>query len=276
VSFGLMRLVELARIAKQQPSWTRYPSRTDMLRNVLERDLFTRLSMTSPRRHDVEIVIGACELRTGSAFRFGNHRCGSWRLGDVVSGDRSVAFSVAASAAYPIFLPALDRTWTFRRNGQETKQRIVLTDGGVYDNLGVQVLEPDRDPDVSLHTFPCEYLIVCNAGVGLESGESVPTGFFDRVQSSFALIHRRVQDASMRRLHQMRQTGAIRGFAMPYLGQRDERLPWKPGDLVERSQVVGYPTDFAAMSNDWIDRLSTRGEQLTRVLISNYLADLLT
>jgi NTE family protein len=61
---------------------------------------------------------------------------------------------------------------------------------------------------------------------------------------------------------------------MPYLGQQDAALPWKPSVLVPRDKVINYPTDFAAMSEDWIEALSNRGEQLTRVLASAYLSAL--
>jgi hypothetical protein len=39
---------------------------------------------------------------------------------------------------------------------------------------------------------------------------------------------------------------------------------------MERTEVLDMmgDTDFAAMSADWIDRLSRRGEQLTRALIA--------
>ena len=79
----------------------------------------------------------------------------------------------------------------------------------------------------------------------------------------------------MHRLHQLKEAGRIRGFALPYLGQQDERLPWKPATLVPRGEVVNYPTNFAPMREEWIDKLSARGEQLTRALVSAYLVDLL-
>jgi len=45
--------------------------------------------------------------------------------------------------------------------------------------------------------------------------------------------------------------------------------------LVPRGEVISYPTNFAAMPDHWIDKLSDRGEQLTRLLVSAYLPDLL-
>jgi NTE family protein len=260
-----------SRIWGTQSMIHRHPSRTDMFHNVLQRDVFQNLKMSSSRRQNMDVVVGACELRQGGAFRFGNTKSGDWRRGEMVDWDVDLGFAAAASAAYPIFLPAFDRTWKFRKSGKENSHRVLIADGGVYDNLGLQVLEPGRDPNYNLHTFPCEYLIVCNAGQGQEAGTGLPVGFLPRFVRSFEIAHRRVQDSAMHRLHQMKETGQIKGFVMPYLGQQDDSLPWKPVDLVPRSEVVAYPTNFGAMSNSWIEKLSGRGEQLTRGLVEYYL-----
>lgn len=275
-SFTKSRFAEAVAIfTGNAPRFVRTFSRTDLLRHVLDRDVYRGLALTAPRRHGMEVVIGACELRHGTAFRFGNRVSGDWRRGTLISNDVDLSFAVAASAAYPILLPVLDRTWNFVKDNVEKEHRVCLTDGGVYDNLGIQVLEPGRDPTVSLHCFPCEYLVVCNAGHGQHSGDKIPLGSYRRVSQAFRTIHRRVQDSAMNRLHHLMVSGAIKGFALPYLGQMDERLPWKPAELVPRSAVVGYPTDFAAMTDEWTDRLSARGEQLTRCLLSQYLPELL-
>jgi NTE family protein len=62
--------------------------------------------------------------------------------------------SVAAWAAYPLFLPAFDETLTFEKDGALKDSRVVLTDGGIYDNLGLGCLWPDRSPDASLTVVP--------------------------------------------------------------------------------------------------------------------------
>lgn len=256
------------------PRFPRFRSRTDVFDDVLHEMLFHGIEMASPRRNDVQIVIGSCDLRAGTAFRFGNAVSGSWRNGAIVAQSIPVSFAVAASAAYPIFLPAFDRTYTFTKKGESRAIRVCLTDGGVYDNLGIQVLEPGRDANVSLHTFPCEYIISCNAGHGQEAGTAMPLGACARVARSFEVVHRRVQDNAMHHLHSIKDSGKLKGFAMPYLGQQDSSLPWKPSPLIPREEVIGYRTNFAPMSDAWIDRLSNRGEQLTRALISHYLPQL--
>ncbi len=262
-------------VSRREPRFSRFRSRTDAFERVLHRELFPSLGMGAARRTNLAVVIGACELRSGTAFRFGHERSGTWRLGEMEGNPADVSLAVGASAAYPIMLPALDRTFRFKKQGHVQTHRVSLTDGGVYDNLGLQVLEPGRDPRVSLHTFPCEYIISCNAGQGQEAGLCVPLGFVSRVSRAFEVVHRRVQDNAMHHLHGLRESGALRGFAMPYLGQQDSILPWQPSELVPRHEVIDYPTDFAAMPERWIDALSNRGEQLTRVLVATNLTDLL-
>lgn len=274
-SFVMANVCRFAsRIIGRSLELPRAKTRTDVFETVLSRRLFPGLTMTSPRRNGMQVVIGACELRTGTAFRFSHERCGDWRHGTLEESDISVSLAVTASAAYPMFLPCLDRTWWFTKGDLRSKHRVTLTDGGVYDNLGTQVLEPGRDPQVSLLSLPCEYLIVCNAGPGQDSGEHLPTGLFRRTKRSFEVVHRRVQDSAMNRLHQLASAKQIKGFAMPYLGQIDARLPHTPEPFVNRESVVNYPTNFAAMSDDWIEKLSSRGYQQTKILVPHYLPEL--
>ena len=57
---------------------------------------------------------------------------------------------------------------------------------------------------------------------------------------------------------------------LPYLGQNDRRLKFPTGDLITREEAYAYPTDFSAMPGEWIDKLSRRGEQLTKALIAEH------
>lgn len=264
----------LSQVIGREPQVLRYPTRSDMFQRVLARQVYPGLRMTSPRRDNLSVVIGACELRTGTAFRFSESTAGSWRHGALVQSDVDVAFAVAASAAYPLLLPAFDRRWEFRKNNNVHVRRVLLTDGGVYDNLGAAVLEPGRDEAYSIHSYSCRHLIVCSAGQGQASGALLPLAFLNRIRRSFAVVHRRGQDATMQRLHMLKEARRIQGFALPYLGQQDEQLPWKPADLIPRNEVMDYPTNFAPMSDAWIDKLSARGEQLTKLLVVYYLPEI--
>jgi hypothetical protein len=71
------------------------------------------------------------------------------------------------------------------------------------------------------------------------------------------------------------RTGQIKSFLFPYLGQLHRQLPNPPADLVRREEAHAYPTDFNPMSEEWIDRLSLRGEQLTLCLARAYVPHLI-
>ncbi|UVK35823.1 patatin-like phospholipase family protein (plasmid) [Mesorhizobium sp. AR10] len=242
----------------------RFANRTTLLEAALDDVLFKSASLgslpTSPH-----LVINATELRTGSAFRFGTKESGSWRWGRLHRNDVSIAHAVAASAAYPLFLPAFDETLIFDKDGQLRSDRVVLTDGGVYDNLGLGCLWPDRSADVSLNVIPVDTIVCCSAGYGLRR-DPPSQFFFARMFSVFGALFDRAQNAAMHRLHEAKRSRQIKTFILPYLGQQDREVPNPPADLVRREEVHTYPTNFSAMTTEWIDRLSLRGEQLTLCL----------
>ena len=93
--------------------------------------------------------------------------------------------------------------------------------------------------------------------------------------SVFSALFDRAQNASIHRLHEAQRTGQIKSFIFPYLGQLDRQLPNPPANLVRREEAHSYPTDFNAMTPEWINRLSSRGEQLTLCLARAYIPDLI-
>jgi len=258
-----------------QPPFRRWASRTDAFAQGLRRELFGDTVLTDERRGDINIVINACELRTGSAFRFGNKESGMWRLGALQENNVDLALAVAASAAYPLLLPALDRRMKFvTRNGENRSERVILTDGGVYENLGILAMTPDRSPAFSTNVFHPEYIISCDAGRGDLDDTVLPYGLSSRAARSFEAVHRQVQHGLQSQLHQWQKSGAIRGFVYSYLGQKDNRLPHAPAGLIPRSAVEHYPTDFSPMSETDRERLAGRGYQLTRLLLDHYCPEI--
>ena len=250
-------------------------SRTEVFRDIIAKVLFHDLTVSDVSREGLQTVINATELRTGSAFRFGSRHTGFWRFGTITPEDALVADAVAASAAYPVYLPALEREYRFTKNGKTSElTRVLLTDGGVFENLGVSPMEPGRTPSISTNVFDPDYIICCDAGAGLFDDDCYPSYWPNRMYRSFLTVFRKVQDATRNRLHNFSDTGQISGFALCYLGQQDDKLPWVPASLPKRDEVKRYPTDFAAMSADDIDRLALRGELLMRFLVAYYLPDI--
>jgi predicted acylesterase/phospholipase RssA/proteasome lid subunit RPN8/RPN11 len=256
---------------RMRPPLHRRFTRTNALEATLRDLLFGRTKLRDPRRDGIDVVFNASELRTGTAFRFGSRESGGWRFGQVQENDIEVTHAIAASAAYPVFLPAIDETLPFvRRDGTVYRDRVVLTDGGVVENLGVSCLEPGRSGSVGYNTFSTDYVISCDAGAGQFEGHYIPYGWVSRMTQAFETVFRKAHDAVLARLHTYVPAGQLKGFVLAYLGQQDRSLPAPPPDLVPREEVAWYPTDFSAMPEEVMERIALRGEQLTRLLIARY------
>ena len=226
--------------------------------------------MAEVARPDLDVIINATELRTGTAFRYGNEESGCWRYGRLVGPTASVAQAVASSACFPILLPSFDQRLDFERNGETHRRRVIITDGGIYDNLAITPLLPGRSATYSTNAKSADVIIACDAGHGLLSGTERPQLWHDRMISAMSTTHRRTHQLSYKILHDLKSAGTLNGFLLPHLGQNDAKLPVHPADLISREQVIDYPTDFRAMSQSNLDLLAGRGEQLTRILIEQY------
>ncbi|MGA5388950.1 hypothetical protein [Streptomyces pseudogriseolus] len=114
------------------------------------------------------------------------------------------------------------------------------------------------------------FIISCDAGLG-ELALKAPHFMLGRLSRSFATVHRKAQDSARARLHEWAASGRIDGFALAYLGMKDDRVPARPADLVPRSAVASYPTNFAAMARSDFEAITTRDEQLMRTVLPMYL-----
>ena len=92
-------------------------------------------------------VINATSLQSGVLWRFTRDYMADYRVGTIREPDLPLATAVAASSAFPPFLSPLRlklRESDFEPNSGEDLQhppyttKAVLTDGGVYDNLGLE------------------------------------------------------------------------------------------------------------------------------------------
>ena len=94
-------------------------------------------------------VINATNVQTGALWRFSRPYMGDWQVGRVRNPTLPLAIAVAASAAFPPVLSPLMLTVEPSTVQPEAgavlhetpyTSRIVLTDGGVYDNLGLETV----------------------------------------------------------------------------------------------------------------------------------------
>lgn len=262
-----------SRLLGTRRSAARRSNRTDALVSALSDLAFGARTMPEVTHEGLDVVLTATDLRTGNAVRFGSTRSSCSRFGTIVEPVR-VATAVSASAAFPLLLPALERTFTFERNGARADEALLLSDGGIYDNLGLSVLEPGRSSVFTPHVYDLPYVLSCDAGRG-ELQMRSPHFLLGRLIRSFDIVHRRAQNGARARLHEWMAAERIKGFVMAYLGMADDRLPIPIADLVPREVVASYGTNFSAMAQRDLDLISGRGEQLMRSLLLVYCPDLL-
>lgn len=98
---------------------------------------------------DPRFVINASNLQSGALWRFMKPYMRDWRVGEVPNPTTQLAIAVAASSAFPPLLSPLIlhlNPGDFRpKTGAGLQRvpytsRVVLTDGGVYDNLGLETV----------------------------------------------------------------------------------------------------------------------------------------
>ncbi|HEY1914287.1 MAG TPA: patatin-like phospholipase family protein [Streptosporangiaceae bacterium] len=253
----------------------RTANRTDGLRDELADRAFGDRTVDQVTHPNLATVITATDLRTSNAVRFGSLRS-SCSVYGVILEPVTIADAVAASAAFPLLLPAIERSYTFTDpgTGQRQRQIVHLSDGGIYDNLGLSALEPRRSSTHTPHVYELDYIITCDAGRGrlpLVAGHFAGT----RLRRSFDTVHRRAQDAARAKLHDAAACGQLQGFVHAYLGMPDHRMPIPVADLVPVTSVRNYPTNFKAMTKTDLQLITTRAEQLTRTLLAYYCPNIL-
>jgi NTE family protein len=92
-------------------------------------------------------VFNATNVQSKALWRFSKPYLWDWRVGKIEKPDTELAVAVAASSAFPPVLSPLEMHLDPKRfvpnSGQDLQREpftsdVVLTDGGVYDNLGLE------------------------------------------------------------------------------------------------------------------------------------------
>ena len=117
-------------------------------------------------------VINSTNVQTGRLLRFSRPYMADYTVGMWRNPTTSLADAVAASSSFPPVLSphrikpsgVYDPTGPPPSNGAEFRKEFVLTDGGVYDNLGLQTA-----------WSRCETLLVSDGGGALEAKVDQPS-----------------------------------------------------------------------------------------------------
>lgn len=205
-------------------------------------------------------VINATSVQTGALFRFSRPYLADYRVGIVRDPDVELAVAVAASSAFPPVLSPLTlklrpEQWTTTGAAREDLHHgkyltdVVLTDGGVYDNLGLETAWKS-----------VETILVSNGG-GKMAPEDDPDGDWARHSLRVnEIIDNQVRSLRVRQLIDAFDAGrpgtywGIRGHIADY--GAPNLLPCDPSRTEE---LAATKTRLAAMPSELQDRLINWG-----------------
>ena len=148
-------------------------------------------------------VFCSSNLSTGSLFRLSRRYIADYRIGVAYHADLPVALAVAASSAFPPFLSPLRldlRPFQWTNNNLDptvgppvAPGRAVLTDGGVYDNHGIE-------PALKR----CRWLLVSDAGAPWRASNSGLWNWYSQLK--------RVADTTDNQVRSLRRRDLVARF----------------------------------------------------------------
>lgn len=152
----------------------------DKITKAYNKRLFDKALLSDiPKGNDIpEFIFYATNYTTGSSVRFTNETIYDYKLGEAPVGNITIARAVAASSAFPpIFSPVIfnSKKWNWEKTkyaylheNRLLRDRLVLTDGGLYDNMGIEAIWKDKDEKNGDDHF--DQVFVCDAGLPFEVG----------------------------------------------------------------------------------------------------------
>jgi len=122
----------------------------DVLIDAYRKHLFGAATLQDLPTDPPRFIFNSTNLATGVDFRFSKPYCGDYRIGLIKPGRFDLALAVAASSAFPPFLSPValnpDPASFEKTDGadlydqRQYRERLLLTDGGAYDNLGLETV----------------------------------------------------------------------------------------------------------------------------------------
>jgi NTE family protein len=202
--------------------------------------------------HGPRFIFNAANLQTGVLFRFSRPYMADYKLGVWDRPKIPLAQVMAASSAFPPFLSPFvlrpkgeprdpDKTFVSAEGAIHRKlvRRITLTDGGVYDNFGLETVQK------RLRT-----VIVSDAGMRLAARSNTSANWFSQLLRVRELFDDQVRSLRIRWLSDNLSSGVNDGVYFSIRGEIVARGVWDPGDKCppESKSLANIRTALSALS----------------------------
>jgi NTE family protein len=202
-------------------------------------------------------VINATNLETGSLWRFMKPYMRDYRVGEIRNPKIALADAVTASSAFPPVLSPFtvdvdEDDFSHVEAGVDRAflRDISLTDGGVYDNLGLETVYKRY-----------RTLLVSDAGGALAADPSPPSDWARHAKRVLDVIHGQVSSVRTRQLIEAFEAGARTGA---YWGVRTDASSYGvdlalPAPVQRTADLARLPTRLKRLGDDLQERLINWG-----------------
>jgi len=216
-------------------------------------------------------VINATNVQSGSLWRFSKPYMRDYKIGQVLRPRVKLAAAVAASSAFPPFLsPAriqLEPSDFEPSDGEplhhdDYMRTVYLTDGGVYDNLGLETAWKR-----------CATILVSDAGLAMDSDPKPNQDWPRHIKRVLDLVDNQVRALRKRQLVASFKAGDKAGAywsirSLPGHYGADSALQLPPERIAELAAV---PTRLSAMPDDLQERLINWGYAMCDIAMRSWV-----
>lgn len=243
-----------------------FETRLDALAKSYERHLYGEATLDS-LKEGPRLYINSTNLSTGNMFfyvagggldsEFGEHE-----LGQFDASNQKISTAVAASSAFPPVFPPLKVDADSYPN--EETEYVTLTDGGIYDNLGV-------NPLLRLKRNRLDYALVSDGGKPFEM-INLPTESGAKVIiEAVGILMEQVRGLQFQRL------------SLSYVAQKGPKPLWfsidsNEGEVIpgDAEFASGIQTNLKKLSHAQVDVLVRHAGALCEARIRRYAHELLS
>ncbi len=191
-------------------------------------------------------IFNSSNLQSGALWKFSKLAMGDWRVGEIANPKIALAEAVAASSSFPPFLSP----FTLSLNNHKFKvtpkgefanlKEVILTDGGVYDNLGVEsALRKDKT------------LLVSDGGMNFMRKQGISTNWLSQSIRVLETIDHQVRKLRLRQIHELFNTERREGTYWSIFTDKEtlrKNIKSIP-DLDRLSEVSDIPTRLTKISH---------------------------